>query len=399
MPTGVRLIMAHPVSEAFSIWRQIGQIQDLPVLEAAPCAEPGARITLWPGALPELPIGAHPLLAVPLAHGTFEAREIWVEDRPPGVLLSDLPGPISLEDATHIGAQLADALGTLHVRGHSHGDVRAERVVLTMDGMPTLIGAGTMPGSPSADLDAVLELVHQLGGTPLSLSVESAAALAAGLRELGSASESVSTDLRETIECAMLPPPAQPQVVHIQLTPLGHHDEVQPDLGPDERARGLLDRWSNTGSVEEFTDDRTEAISATELAAQGRRVMLERLHDLYQRPNLAGRFGAHEGIPCEPLKALIADAAMDPLPPPDGVLRRDPVISETESTVEVTQEAPAMPPYAADEPTGETTEWTGGETTIPRAPQSQRIMMGLFIGITAVVFALAVAVYFISGAS
>jgi hypothetical protein len=183
-------------------------------------------------------------------------------------------------------------------------------------------------------------------------------------------------------------------VIEIDLLPLGLTDEVQPDLGPDERARGLLDRWSSTGSNDELTDDRTEAISASDLAAQGRQAMLDRLGELYQRKTLEGRFDAHEGTPCAPLQALIADEPLDPLPVPDGVPRKQSPILEQENTVEVTQEAPGFAPGGA-EGAEETTGWTGAETTLPRPTRGRR--WAWIIGLAMLLAAAALAAALIIG--
>jgi hypothetical protein len=389
--------MAELESETFTIWREIGHHGENPVLEAAPSVEPGARITIWPGNPPGLPAGVHPLLAMPIGQGSLNGTDVWLEDRPGGVLLSDLDAPLSREDSALLVAQVADALGALHARGHAHGQVKTNRVVITLDGTPVLIGAGAVEGSIADDLKAIVSLLGALTQDTDDISASSAAAIAASLRERADSRESSSLDLRELIECAMLPPPAHPKTVRIALIPRGSLDEVQPDLGPDERVRGLLDRWSNTGSNDEHTEDRTETISASELAAQGRRVMLERLAELYQRPALQGRFESHEGTPCEPLKALIADEPLDALPVPDGVLRRSAAIPDPEPTVEVTQEAP-LPglPHIEDGPT-EASGWTGGETTTPRIEGISTLTIALIAALVALTVLVILAAYLTYG--
>jgi hypothetical protein len=389
--------MAELVSETFTVWRQIGQLGLQPVLEAAPVSEPGARVTIWPGTRPELPATVHPLVAMPLGRGELNEAQVWIEDRPPGALLSDLEGPLCTQEAAQLMAQVADALGALHTRGHAHGQVQPNRVIVTLDGTPVLIGAGVQEGTVEQDLKSAVAMLHGLCGSEHTPAHGSAAALAAALREMAMSATSSSNQLREQVECAMLPPPANPQRLSIVMTPLEYLDEVQPDLGPDERVRGLLDRWSSTGSNEDLTDDRTETISASELAAQGRRVMLDRLSELYRRPTLQGRFAALEGTPCEPLKALIADEALDPLPPPDGVLRRGALIPDPEPTVEVTQEAPQPALSHSEEGTVETSGWTEGERTFPRSPAVRALTIALIAALSTLAVFAALAAYLTYG--
>jgi hypothetical protein len=323
-------------------------------------------------------------MARPLGFGERDGQAVWVEDRPPGALLSDLEKAPPLWDVTNLLAQVADGLGALHARGHSHGQVVPERVVIAMDCAPVLIGAGVTQGSVESDIAGLIEMLQTLSPQTEVPPHSSAAELAAGLRERAMSVEEPESMLREMVELAMIPPPAEPEVFRLAITPMGYTDEVQPDLGPDERVRGLLDRWSNTGSNDEFTDDRTEAISASELAAQGRRVMLERLGDLYRRPSLSQRFTEHQGTPCEPLKALIADEPLDQLPVADGVLRRREAVQEQENTVEVTMEAPA-PGVSHDAiRTGEITDWTGGDTTTPRPPRRSGLVRALLVALVIV---------------
>jgi hypothetical protein len=278
--------------------------------------------------------------------------------------------------------------------------VQPSRVIVTLDGTPVLIGAGVQEGTVEQDLESAVAMLHGLCGPEHTPVHGSAAALAAALREMAmSSSGSGSGDqLREQVECAMLPPPTNPQRLSIAMTPLGYLDEVQPDLGPDERVRGLLDRWSNTGSNDDLTDDRTETISASELAAQGRRVMLDRLSELYGRPTLHERFEALEGTPCEPLKALIADEALDPLPPPDGVLRRGALIPDPEPTVEVTQEAPLPALYQPEEGTAETSGWTEAERTVPSSPAIRALTIALIAALSTLGVFAALAAYLTYGA-
>ncbi len=369
--------MADQGPEDFKSWRETAPSPAGPVFEASPSVETGARVTIWHGPPPDTPSPIHPLVAVPLSIGVVDDHPVWVEERPLGPLMSDLTEPIEIVEAAQLMAQVADGLGALHARGHAHGGLSPAMIVITLDCSPVLIGAGVYAGTPSDDLAAVVAMLRQICPSAPIPAHGSAAELAAGLRETAMSGAASKSNLREQVELAMAPPPATPQTLRIHLTPMGYTDEVQPDLGPDARSRGLLDQWSNTGSHEEFTDDRTETISASELAAQGRQIMLERLDELYGRPAIQQRFGEQDGTPCASVKALLAEAPLDSLPVADGVLRRRIPIQEQENTVEVTQEAPIASRMHATESTGETTGWTGGETTIPRTTQIRLLTVAL----------------------
>jgi hypothetical protein len=362
--------MATPDLETYTVWRKIGQHAGQSVIEAAPVSEPGARVNIWPGPLPDLPMATHPLVAMPIGLVQLDGQPGWLEQRPAGVLLSDLAGDLTAVDTALIIAQVADALGALHARGLAHGQLAPNRVVISMNGTPVLIGAGVTAGTDSEDLKAALGLL-QCSSTPLlPPAASSAAALAASLRELASPVVPLSSTLREQIECAMLPPLPSQQRIELEVASLTHHDEVQPDLGPDERIRGLLDPWSSTGSSGELSEDHTETISASELAEQGQQAMLERLSELYARADLSGRFEQNEGTPCEATRALLSTEPLDPIPPVDGVQSQTDAIPEAESTVEVTQEAPNHGPSSVPIPR-ETTGWRGAEATVPRPSRTR----------------------------
>jgi len=386
--------MAEIDKQAFQVWREVSDSPLGAVLEAAPVTEPGARVTVWPGEPPAVAAGVHPLVAAPIGHGEMDGQPCWIEDRPPGIMLADLTDPLSPGVAAQIVAQMADALGALHARGHSHGHVSADRVVVALDGSPVLIGAGISAGTPEADLAATLALLDTICPEMEIPSPDSAAEIAASLREVAMSAEVSPSVLRERIELAMPAPPADPTILHLSIAPLGFTDEVQPDLGPDERVRGLLERWSTTGSGDEFTGDRTEAISASELAAQARRVMLARLGDLYNRPTLSDRFQEHEGTPCEPMKSLIADEPLDPLPVPDGVTEKSGPQAEPEHSIEVTAEAPHLAEFT--EPS-DPASWTGGDTTVSGAPVRSRTWILVSVALVAVLALSGVVTYLYFG--
>jgi hypothetical protein len=326
------------------------------VLEAAPQDEPEERVTIWPGNPPTVPIGLHPVLATPIGHGTHDDQQFWVEDRPPGCLLSDLVAAPAPHDAARIASQIAEGLAALHHRGFTHGHLDAARVVLDEDGVPVLIGAGVRPGTPEADLDAMLALCAQISPTHPALAASTMAELSTALRERALNSPRQGVTLTTLLAQSTITPPDTCSTLTLSLQPLGFTDEVRVELGPDEAERGLLDRWATEEVSGDLTGDQTESISTTELAAQAKRVLLERVTDLYASPELALRFDKHAGASCTAMFALLTDEPLDPLPTPEGVvLLQEPAGSGPESTSEITAEAPdVFEPH----PTEETTGWT-----------------------------------------
>jgi formylglycine-generating enzyme required for sulfatase activity len=89
-----------------------------------------------------------------------------------GARLDTLSLPLSAERVLEIGRAVAGAVAALHAEGVSHGDIRAERVVVTVDGVPRLFGAiGTRapPGSQAVvdDVRALALLLQGLGDADL----------------------------------------------------------------------------------------------------------------------------------------------------------------------------------------------------------------------------------------
>jgi serine/threonine protein kinase len=95
-----------------------------------------------------------------------EGDQLWlVMEYIPGRSLADLleQGPLSLEDAVRIGAQVADGLAAAHERGLVHRDVKPANILVTDDGVakigdfgiammledPRLTASGLVTGTPS----------------------------------------------------------------------------------------------------------------------------------------------------------------------------------------------------------------------------------------------------------
>ena len=84
-----------------------------------------------------------------------------------GDRLGSLPGPLPAERVRAIGGALAGALAALHAVGVAHGDVRADRIVVSPAGVPHLIGlraarAHASPEAISADVRGLCEVLIAL---------------------------------------------------------------------------------------------------------------------------------------------------------------------------------------------------------------------------------------------
>lgn len=358
--------MANELIQTYLVLRPIDSMRDGQVLEAAPEDEPEERVTIWPCSPPNVPIGLHPVLATPIGHGTHDEQPFWVEDRPPGCLLSDLEAAPAPHDAARIASQIAEGLAALHHHGFAHGKVDAARVVLDDDGTPVLIGAGVRPGTTEADLIAMLALYVQLSPAHPKLQVSTMAELVAALREQTLNAPRNGNALSTLLAQSTIAPPEPYATITLSLHPLGITDEVRVELGPDETERGLLDRWA-TGEVSgDFTGDQTESIPTTELASQAKRLLLERVSELYASPELASRFDKHAGAHCTAISALLSDEPLDPLPTPEGVVFLQAASdSGPDLAAEITAEAPGIfEPHRTEETTGWTDAVENTSTTI-----------------------------------
>ena len=114
----------------------------------------------------------HPSLAVVLDHGVDEGARFVVTPARTGVTLRTalvkrpLPG---VAEAARIGAQLADALATLHARGLVHGRLSPDTIVVDETGLPRIedVPAGTLARPalrPADDLRALADVLRALVG-------------------------------------------------------------------------------------------------------------------------------------------------------------------------------------------------------------------------------------------
>ncbi len=197
-------------------------------IEAAPADRADVRATLWPGPQPP-PHPDHPSLASCEATGVIGRQPTWVESRPRGAPLSELAASLTRAELARVLLDVREALLWLHAVGLAHGSVRASRVVIGTDGVPVLIGVGQDPGSLQGDLDEFARLVAACGFD--------------GIADL--ATDAGAPVRRSAVEPSVREPDPDET---IELTE-GGVDEVKVDLGPDESAAGLLERWSTVDAT------------------------------------------------------------------------------------------------------------------------------------------------------
>jgi formylglycine-generating enzyme required for sulfatase activity len=82
-----------------------------------------------------------------------------------GEPLDRLPLPLPSAKVESFGRRLAGGLASLHAEGIVHGDVRSERVVVSPEGVPRLLGAKGLRSAPGSaaferDVRALLALLH-----------------------------------------------------------------------------------------------------------------------------------------------------------------------------------------------------------------------------------------------
>jgi hypothetical protein len=281
------------------------------------------RATLWVGEAPSIPV--HPNLSWALAKGQLRGERAWLEHRPEGARLDELSGLTGAETAMLL-LDVAEGLAELHREGLSHGAVDAHHIVVGPGGRATLIGprGGDRTEAREDDAGALRRLMAELwpatAPPPPDPGLEPASVLAEALAgwlafefpdhspfSLGSRSR------------AAMPPP-EPS------TPLPFRederfDEVGLGLGEDLTSRGLLDRWATgrslsgaiTGAIEWTRPQGGDSEDLPDVQ------LLARLMAPPDHPPDPARFSQVQGQPCQPIKALMADEPLDPLPLPSGV--------------------------------------------------------------------------------
>ena len=285
------------------------------------------RYTVWPGEPLESP-PEHPALAWPLEAGVLDGQPAWLEVRPGGALLADLSG-LSVPELGMVLLDVAEGLSALHTHGLHHGSVDERHIVVTTGGRGVLIGAGVQPGTPEGDATALRRLMTRQWpppGEPPDPGDEPANVVAETLAGWLSyeypdhSTLALGTRARQ----AEVPVPERPERI-------AWNAEVPDTLGwLDEDSvvinTGPLDRWSTTSS--HISGAITGALEGTQpipafLEKEPRRMLLlARLMSPPEVPPDPDRFADVEGEPCQPIRAMLAEEPLDPLPVPEGVLLR-----------------------------------------------------------------------------
>ena len=221
----------------------------------------GSHVTVRMGNPPPMPNGLHPAVATIIGTGTWNDSPCWIETRASNITLADLPRPLSETDAAHLIACVADGLSSLHSKGLTHGQLVPENVTIDQSGLPMMIGCGVEESSTTQDIEAATTLIQYLCSQTLEYRTGSAAELAASLREVIAQAGNPPSHVAKMATAIPNPLYSLNETVQIQLHPHGSVDEVQHDIGPDRKNRGLLDRWSNSASVDDLTEDQTDAIN------------------------------------------------------------------------------------------------------------------------------------------
>lgn len=299
-----------------------------------------SRRLLWPGAPPPLPPDG-PMFAPRTDFGEL----LWAEGVPTSaVRLQDLTPPLAGTDAAELFRALASALARLHAAGLAHGDLDADRVFLTADGPPLLVGIGRRAAIPSDDLDALQQLWTQWTPedqtTPTNLDWSNASELTAALTEWLAGQPVHTPNLPVRIQNAQRRPREDADLsLALEALEVGMLDEVEVDIGPDESPVGLLDMhtWSRvtgeptselTGAMPEVTS--TDSPEDTRIDAP-QSALLARLLQATQQPP-PNRFALTEGRPSRSVHEMIASEPLDLLPTPDGLPARSAAVAWEEIT-------------------------------------------------------------------
>lgn len=348
----------------YRVVRPLSPARTGPVIEARPEDLPDSRAVIWPGAPPDGALPPHPGLARPHLLGRTHGGLVWVEQTPAGCLLADLPLPLPPAITAWVLVAVAEALDALHRAGRAHGGLDGQRIHVSRQGQVLLLGSGVELGEIAQDLEVLQRLYARLDRHADAPAAASARAFADEVKRRLGGHPGPPSELAERVDRAaqVVPEDARRiEVVPLATTQRWAIDEVGFDLGPDERARGLLDPWTGTGggSTGEVTSaERTGALDEFQDGSRTRTSALARLaRGLYADAEPA-RFAPAEGKASAAVRALIADEPLDALPVPDGV----PLSPEH-------QPEPATRPGVAAPPSEDTGTVPGVATGAPAQPE------------------------------
>ena len=327
----------------FRIIRELSPLDAGQVWSVSPLEAPWSVVTLWPGLPPKVVLPAHPVIPERGMHGRIDRTLYWIEPRPSGVLLADLPKEIPALEMADVFLAITDALLALHHVGVAHGHLDDSRVGVGLDGAPILLGVGVCPGRPEEDVARLFEMWSKWVPAGPSLPSTDLVEFVAALKAWAETVQMGETTLPDRVASAlvMASDDAQSVTLHTSI------DEVGYDLGPDDKVRGLLDTWPDAEGEPTLTavlEERTQRHVINPHIAR-------LLAWLYRMPS-SDRFSGGNGAASPELVALINGTPLDFLPAPNGV----PVLEERtparevteqlwlgEDTATVVQEAPSAP--------------------------------------------------------
>ncbi len=122
---------------------------------------------------------------IPSGDRSFMAVVEFVPARPLRLILAGLP--MHPRRAAELASEVADALAEVHAHGFAHGAVSTDSVVLTTKGKAKLSVVEALrvrEATEAEDLQALEALYTELSGKPSTGGAQSAAVMAAGLRDL-----------------------------------------------------------------------------------------------------------------------------------------------------------------------------------------------------------------------
>jgi len=221
-------------------------------LELAPEALTLQRLSVWPGNAPPICPGREALSAI-AGEGWMNTERVWLETRPAGVLLSDQLSLSGTEIAILL-EEVLEALLVLESVGLQHGSICAERIVVSDEGRPVLIGRGRGDASDLEGAQALLTQLWPSGEAPLlDHQPKDLSGFWSEVKALigSQASEPVHAGIARRVQAMRQGIPSSVEQVYIQLLDQEERlDEVSIDLGPEPGARGIFGAWNtNTGGT------------------------------------------------------------------------------------------------------------------------------------------------------
>jgi eukaryotic-like serine/threonine-protein kinase len=158
-----------------------------------------------------------------------------------GQRLDAIASPLPDDRVLDIGRGLAGALGALHAAGAAHGDVRKERVVLSAEGAPRLVGldrarAAADDRAKHADIRDLLALLGSMAGVELKEKLSSLAEVDAGV--------ATAEELRRALEILSRPTLARESLSENPYRGLGafRREHAAVFFGREQEVAELVER-------------------------------------------------------------------------------------------------------------------------------------------------------------